>query len=59
MVMAIPSISYRILQMVKLGIERLKEKLWLKLWLKIQSVLGIPKDKFSKQMNKKYLVTEL
>ena len=22
-------------------------------------VLGIPKDKFSKQMNKKYLVTEL
>ena len=32
---AIPSISYRILKMVKLEIKRLKAKLWLKLWLKI------------------------
>jgi len=32
---AIPSISYGISKMVKLGIERLKAKLWLKLWLKI------------------------
>ena len=32
---AIPSISYGILNMVKLGIKRLKAKLWLKLWLKI------------------------
>jgi hypothetical protein len=34
---AIPSISYGILKMVKLGIKRLKAKLWLKLWLKIPS----------------------
>jgi hypothetical protein len=32
---AIPSISYGILKIVKLGIKRLKAKLWLKLWLKI------------------------
>ena len=40
LVVAIPSvcgvsISYGILKMVKLGIKRLKAKLWLKLWLKI------------------------
>jgi hypothetical protein len=34
---AIPSISYGILKMVKLGIKRLKAKLWLNLWLKIPS----------------------
>ena len=35
LVVAIPSISYGILKMVKLGIKRWKAKLWLKLWLKI------------------------
>jgi hypothetical protein len=35
LVVAISSISYGILKMVKLGIKRLKAKLWLKLWLKI------------------------
>jgi hypothetical protein len=35
LVVAIPSISYGIIKMVKLGIKRLKAKLWLKLWLKI------------------------
>ena len=35
LVVAIPSISYGFLKMVKLGIKRLKAKLWLKLWLRI------------------------
>ena len=35
LVVTIPSISYGILKMVKLGIKRWKAKLWLKLWLKI------------------------
>jgi hypothetical protein len=35
LVVAIPSISYGILKMIKLGIKKWKGKLWLKLWLKI------------------------
>ena len=35
LVVAISTISYGILKMVKLGIKRWKAKLWLKLWLKI------------------------
>jgi hypothetical protein len=35
------SISYGILKMVKLGIKRLKAKLWLKLWLKIPKRFNI------------------
>ena len=39
LVVAIPSISYGILEMVKLGIKRWKAKLWLKLWLIIPQII--------------------
>jgi hypothetical protein len=42
LVVAIPSISYGILKMIKLGIKRWKAKLWLKLLLfKYRSGLNI------------------
>jgi hypothetical protein len=39
LVVAIPSTSYGILEMVKLGIKRWKAKLWLKLWLIIPQII--------------------